>query len=180
MRSLRLITFAIFTLILAACAGEGTPTAYFIPPTSKPEAAIPAGQTINTSVPDLVETEVLSTTPTTTPACTPNLLYLEDLSIPDGTVVEPGKLIDKRWLVENNGSCNWEQGYSLTLLAGPELGAPVEQALYPARSGTQATVRILFTAPEEEGNYRSAWQAKDSKGNLFGDPIYVDIIVESP
>ena len=117
---------------------------------------------------------------TTTPACTPNLLYLEDLTIPDGTVVEPGKLLDKRWLVENNGSCNWDDQYSLTLLVGPNLGAPVEQALFPARSGTQATVRILFTAPEEPGMYRSAWQAQDSQSNLFGDPIYVDIIVQSP
>lgn len=122
----------------------------------------------------------MSSTPTTTPACTPNLLFLEDLTIPDGTVVAPGNSLDKRWLVENNGSCNWDQQYSLTLLAGPDLGAPVEQALYPARSGTQATVRILFTAPEEPGNYRSAWQAQDSQGNLFGDPIYVDILVQSP
>ena len=122
----------------------------------------------------------MSSTPTTTPACTPNLLFLEDLTVPDGTVIAPGKLIDKRWLVENTGSCNWDEQYSLTLLAGPELGAPIEQALFPARSGMQATVRIIFTAPEELGMYRSAWQAKDSQGNLFGDPIYIDIIVQSP
>ena len=167
------------SLILSACSGRETPAAYFIPPTSRPNALIPVHQATNTPVPNLEETGV-SFTPTTAPACTPNLLFLEDMTIPDGTVVKPGKSIDKRWLVENNGSCNWDQRYSLTLLAGPDLGAPVEQALYPARSGTQATVRILFTAPEEPGNYRSAWQAQDAQGNLFGDPIYVDILVQSP
>jgi len=169
----------ILSLILSACSGRETSTVYFIPPTSGSHALLPVQQATNTPVPGLDETEVSSIL-TTTPACTPNLLYLEDLTIPDGTVVEPGKLLDKRWLVENNGSCNWDDQYSLTLLVGPNLGAPVEQALFPARSGTQATVRILFTAPEEPGMYRSAWQAQDSQSNLFGDPIYVDIIVQSP
>jgi hypothetical protein len=107
-------------------------------------------------------------------------LFQEDLTVPDGAVVRPNEIIDKRWQVENTGSCNWDEQYSLTLLAGPQLGAQIEQALFPARSGTQAVVRILFTAPQEPGNYRSAWQAQDSQGNLFGDPIYIDIMVQSP
>jgi len=39
-------------------------------------------------------------------------------------------------------------------------------------------VQMIFTAPEEPGAYRSAWQAQDIEGNLFGDPIYIDIIVQ--
>lgn len=116
--------------------------------------------------------------PGPTPPCTSNLLYVEDLNIPDGTLVEPGVALDKRWLVENNGTCNWDQGYSLQLMSGPDLGAPHEQSLYPARSGSQVKVRIQFTAPQEPGTYRSAWQAADPQGRFFGDPIYIEIIVQ--
>jgi hypothetical protein len=102
------------------------------------------------------------------------------LTVPDGTVVAPGERLDKRWQVENNGSCNWDVRYSLVLIAGPQLNAPPEQALNPARSGTQAMVQIIFVAPEEPGAYRSAWQAQDPQGILFGDPIYIDFIVQAP
>jgi hypothetical protein len=105
------------------------------------------------------------------------LRYIEDVSIPDGSQVTSGESLDKRWNVENNGTCNWDKGYNLKLIAGPELGAPSEQALYPARSGSQATIRILFTAPTEPGVYRSAWQAYNPDGRPFGDPVFIEIQV---
>jgi len=65
----------------------------------------------------------------------------------------------------------------LRLIAGEALGAPTEQALYPARAGAQATLRILFRAPSEPGTYHSAWQAYNPQGEAFGDPIYIEIVV---
>jgi hypothetical protein len=105
---------------------------------------------------------------------------VEDLSIPDGTLVTPGQRLDKRWRVENNGTCNWDERYRVKLIAGPPLGAPEEQALYPARAGTQAEVRILFTAPQETGTYRSAWQAFSPDGLPFGDPFFIEVTVGNP
>lgn len=115
-----------------------------------------------------------------TPACTNNLAWLEDLSIPDGSIVQPGEALDKRWKVQNNGSCSWDQDYRVKLVGGPDLGAPEEQALYPARAGADALVRMIFTAPVEPGAYRSAWQAYTPDGAPFGDPFYVDFIVAAP
>ncbi len=117
---------------------------------------------------------------TPTLACTPNLTFLEDLTIPDGTQVTPGAALDKRWRVENSGSCNWDANYRLKFVAGEPMGAPAEQALYPARSGTQTVIRILFTAPSQPGTYRSAWQAFDPQGQPFGDPFFVEIVVVQP
>jgi hypothetical protein len=57
------------------------------------------------------------------------------------------------------------------------MGAAEEQALYPARAGTQPTLRVTFTAPAESGSYESAWQAVDPKGNFFGDLIFIKIVV---
>jgi len=155
-------------LILTACGGKEavSPTAY-LPPTSV--NALPTA-----SQPAVVYN------PQTAPAlqCVDNLYYLQDLTIPDGSQVGPGSTLDKQWLVENNGTCNWDHSYRLRLIAGPDLGAPVEQALYPARSGTQAVIRIQFTAPAEPGTYRSAWQAYDPQGIPFGDPIFIEIVVQ--
>ncbi|MCB9136327.1 MAG: hypothetical protein H6636_12930 [Anaerolineales bacterium] len=117
----------------------------------------------------------LSVTPT--PSCTNSLTYLEDLTLPDGTNVTPGEILDKRWQVKNDGTCNWESGYTLRLITGPDMGAKPEQALYPARADTETTLRILYTAPAESGIYRSAWQAYDPSGQAFGDPIFIEIVV---
>ncbi len=115
--------------------------------------------------------------PTATPICTDNLLFIDDLTLPDGTVVTPGSSLDKRWLVQNNGNCNWDSRYRLRLIAGNALGAASEQALYPARAGMQATVRILFTAPLEPGEYLSEWQAFDANGIPFGQSFFIKFTV---
>jgi hypothetical protein len=57
------------------------------------------------------------------------------------------------------------------------MNAVQEQALYPARAGTNAVIQILFQAPAESGTYRSAWQAYNPDGQPFGDPIFIDIAV---
>jgi hypothetical protein len=86
--------------------------------------------------------------------------------------------VEKQWRVENNGSCNWDARYHVKLMDGfPPMGATGEQALYPARAGTQATLTIKFTAPLEAGIYRTAWQAYNPDGTAFGDAVYMQIVV---
>jgi len=59
------------------------------------------------------------------------------------------------------------------------MGAATEQALYPARAGSQATISINFTAPSEPGTYNTAWQAIDPNGEPFGDAVFMEIIVQA-
>lgn len=114
---------------------------------------------------------------TATPACKDNLRFIEDLTFPDGALVNFNQSIDKRWLVENSGTCNWNERYRLKLIQGPSLGANTEQALFPARGGSQATIRILLTAPSEPGTYRTAWQAYNPHGEAFGSIIFLEFLV---
>lgn len=100
------------------------------------------------------------------------------MTIPDGTILSPGTNIDKQWLVDNSGTCNWDSHYRLKWVGGDPLGAVPEQALYPARAGTRINLRIVFTAPAAVGSYESAWQAYDPDGNPFGDLVYVRIVVQ--
>lgn len=118
--------------------------------------------------------------PTITPECVDSLSFLEDLTFPDGSQVNPGDLLDKRWLIKNSGSCNWNEKYRIKLISGADLDVPLEQALYPARSGSEVTVRMIFSAPQEPGEYQSAWQAFNPNDEPFGDPFYIQILVEIP
>lgn len=160
----------------SATSGQGD--GFFKPPvsTSAIKDVLSGASTITTSTPAATHELI----PTTTPSCSNNLLFIEDLTIPDGTLVTPGASIEKQWKVENNGTCNWDERYRVKLIAGVEMGAKVDQALYPARSGTQSTIRIVFTAPDEIGNYRSAWQAFSPEDLPFGDPFFIEIVVENP
>ena len=103
---------------------------------------------------------------------------MDDATIPDGTIVAPGSSLDKQWLVQNSGTCNWDTRYRLRLISGDALGASLEQALYPARAGTQANLRILFIAPQESGEHVSEWQAFDANGIPFGESFFIKVVVQ--
>ncbi len=146
----------------------GTPGAAFRPPT----IAAPTLAVRQAAAPE--------TRPTPPANCTDNLSFSADLTIPDGSEVQSASTMDKRWSVRNSGTCNWDERYSLRLIAGPDLTAPPVQALYPARSGSDAVISVTFQAPVEPGAYRSAWQAFNAQDEPFGDPIYIDFVVSNP
>ena len=133
-------------------------------------------------IPDIVPTETsfssLPFFPTPTLICINGLAFLDDVTIPDYSTVTPGSTLDKQWLVQNTGSCNWDRRYRLLLVGGNELGASTEQALYPGRAGTQVTLQIIFTAPLEPGEYFSEWQSFDASGIPFGEAFFIKIIVQ--
>lgn len=136
----------------------------FVPPTLVP-TALPTSAATRAVVP-------------TSGPCVDSLSYISDVTVPDGTEVAPAASVDKRWEVENSGTCSWTRQYRLKLVAGPEMGAKPEQSLLPARSGARVVLRIQFTAPNEPGTYRSAWQAFNADGQPFGDAVYIEIVVQ--
>ncbi len=118
--------------------------------------------------------------PTLSPVpCVNNAKFIEDLTIPDGSAVDPGSEIDKRWSVQNTGTCDWGQDYRLLRLDDSELGGAEEMALYPARAGSVAVLRVEVRAPNLPGTYQARWQARAPNGELFGDVVYVLVVVET-
>lgn len=156
-------------LCLAGC-GRGSSLASLPTPLAPP--------TLTPVQPTAMAAIILPSVPTSTLVCTDNLVFINDVTIPDGTVVAPGSTADKQWLVQNSGDCNWDNRYRLRLISGDALGAAAEQALYPARAGTQVTLRILFTAPQAPGVYVSEWQAFDANGVPFGESFFIKIEVQ--
>jgi hypothetical protein len=177
LRLLAALVFTLVSLFASACSAVSTPTP-FRPPTMEHPLIEPTRETVVVDATSTLATAVTGL-PTTNPAdCVNGLTFLEDLTVPDNMFVSFGLALDKQWRVENSGTCDWNSAYRLRNIGGAALGAPEEIALYPARAGTQATLRILFTAPFAEGVYESAWQAMDANGNPFGDPIYIRVTVQ--
>ncbi len=56
------------------------------------------------------------------------------------------------------------------------MGAAHEQALFPARSGTESELRISFVAPNGSGEYYGKWQAYNPEGQPFGE--WFSIVIE--
>lgn len=130
------------------------------------------------TVPTTVGTSTaISARPTSTLDCINALQFVTDLTIPDGALIARGAQVDKRWQIKNTGTCNWDRRYSLVLISGTELGIAKKQALNPARSGSQAVIRMILTAPMSPGIYTSVWQAFGPDGEPFGDVIYLQIQV---
>jgi hypothetical protein len=165
---LSIISFAV------ACSPPSTPTP-FRPPTAILPTQIPPTAT------PLPATPTLALTVTATleeGPCSNELTFLDDLTIEDGDIFAPGTSIDKQWLVQNDGTCDWDATYKLKWVGGYTLGVAEEQPLFPAAAGVQVTLRIVFTAPTEPGTYPTVWQAIDPDGNLFGDTVFMEIVVQ--
>jgi hypothetical protein len=174
----------LFLLVLISACSPISKATPFIPPTA-PAPLIETTLIMQPTQAPLVQNTPLPTialpTATTNPEdCVSNLAFVSDMTVFDGTNVTYGATIDKQWLVQNSGTCNWDAGYRLRYIGGASLGAPDELALYPAKSGTQAVIQITFTAPFTDGVYESAWQAFDPSGLTFGDTIYMSIVVVPP
>jgi hypothetical protein len=184
MPSRSLLISLLILIFTCACSPISTETP-FIPPTAPAQLIEPTLIINPTQNVIIVQTTPFPTivipTATTNPTdCINNLQFISDVTIPDNLSVAYGATIDKQWLVQNTGTCNWNADYRLRHVGGAALGAPEEIALYPARSGTQATIQITFTAPFTDGEYESAWQAFDPSGLAFGDLIYIRISAVSP
>lgn len=181
--SLSRFLFAIILVILflSACSAASTPTP-FRPPTAQPPLIEPTFIIQPTKQVVVIQPTFIPTLlPTVDPHdCSNNLSFVDDVTIEDNSFTTYGASLDKQWLVENSGTCNWNSDYRIKHLGGADLGAPEELMLYPARAGTQATIQIVFTAPFTDGFYESAWQAYDPSGNPFGDPFYIRITVAAP
>jgi hypothetical protein len=163
--------FGIFLLLTVTACETNKPSISSTPT----NLTAPVTQELPTAPPTL---PTLPPQATATIACTDNLSFIQDVTIPDNSVETPGKVLDKQWLVQNSGECNWDARYRLRLISGEALGASPEQALYPARAGSQANLRILFTAPQESGEYVSEWQAFDANGVPFGESFFIKIVVQ--
>ena len=187
------LTASLFILLLAACnmpRSTSSPTeqpsrintsvaetvAAETRATSQSTEDLPA---VTTQTPDSGEedTPQPSDTPipnTATPSETPipcNLAkFIDDVTIPDGTLFEPGDVFTKTWSLKNVGSCTWTSGYDIVFYSGDSMGAPsaIQITTGTVNPGQTVEVSVNLTSPDSAGTYHGNWQMRDPSDNIFG------------
>jgi hypothetical protein len=144
---------------------------------------------------EVTDTPEPSNTPqpdTPTPSDTPipcNLAkFITDVTIPDGTIFEPGETFTKTWRLKNVGSCAWTSGYDIVFSGGDAMDAPASVQLTSGtvNPGQNVDVSVDMTAPAAEGTYRGNWKLREPGDELFGIEnsssgfFWVEIEVEEP
>lgn len=105
-------------------------------------------------------------------------VYVSDITIPDGTDLEPGEDFTKTWRIQNVGTTTWTTAYTLVFISGDQMGDVTSVALETSVA-PNATVDISvdLVAPTKEGTYRGYWKMLNAAGTYFNDAIYVEIDV---
>jgi hypothetical protein len=144
-------------------------------PTATPTLAVPTLDL--TSIPTLgLATSTLIPLPTQASSVNSQcnvVFFINDETIPDGTVFKPGETFTKSWKIRNDGTCIWNTAYS----AGPFSNDPSTPAItgdnifkVPAQvvPGGILLISVTMKAPATEGTYTQVWKMNDAEGKPFG------------
>ena len=155
-----------------------TPTRPPATPTSEPTPT----QAPTSTQEQAQETAEATPVPTTAaqPAAGDNAVYVQDVTIPDGTVLGAGESFVKTWKLMNTGTTTWSTAYSLVHISDnlmeAENSVPIKVEVPPNQN---VDISVNMVAPNANGSYRGFWRMRNAAGQLFGDAIYVDIRVGS-
>lgn len=149
-------------------------------PTNTPE---PSPTATSTETP----TPTLSPTPVPTPVPPDWVVFVQDVTIPDGTALVGGEPFTKIWRLMNAGSRTWTVDYDLIFLSGDRMSAAAAVAMpRTVRPGETVDVAVRLIAPAAPGTYRGNWILRNASGGIFGvgneanRPFWVEIKVEDP
>lgn len=106
-----------------------------------------------------------------------NSIYLKDITIKDGTVLMPGEPFKKIWRLKNTGSCAWRPGYSLIFVSGYDMDGETTTINQYIAPGEETKISIDLIAPEVDGTYTGYWILTNRESQVFGETIYVQIVV---
>jgi hypothetical protein len=187
-------------LLLSACgsAAEATPTlsvesiatnAYMTfsaematkmaltPPTNTPAPTLTPLPTLAQASP-LATLAFASSTPLVggTSDCD-DAVFASDVTVPDGTIMEPGERFVKTWRILNNGTCAWNTSYKLVFLNGDSMGASTANVPLAVPVNSHGDISVTLTAPGDSGSYKGNWQLQNDKNQPFGSIVYVQIQV---
>lgn len=108
--------------------------------------------------------------------CELSAAFVRDVTVPDGTVFEPGESFVKTWELKNTSDCDWEGGLILQNVEDPQRIEPIPKVA----AGETFEISVSLEAPSTPGEYRSEWQICTGEGECFGPVVYTLYKVEAP
>lgn len=176
-------------MILAAMLACNLPGS--TPPEATPTEDLPLLQPTDTQMPPEAPTDTPAAEPTTetatdtpgdTASCTPDANFVADVTIPDGTLVEPGETITKTWRIRNSGTCTWDSSYTWeqlnfgeTKLNAAAESTPLTGEIAPGQT-YDLSVSLTLAADAAVGSSQVArFQMRSGAGDLFGTHPFASI-----
>ncbi|GJM42559.1 MAG: hypothetical protein DHS20C20_28410 [Ardenticatenaceae bacterium] len=104
-------------------------------------------------------------------------IYVADVTIPDDTRMAAGQQFTKTWRVRNNGKRPWGDGFALVFVKGTAMTTQQTIPLPACTPGQEVEISIQQTAPTRPGTYFGDWKMRDDRGNLFGEILFLRIVV---
>jgi hypothetical protein len=109
--------------------------------------------------------------------------FIRDVTIPDGSILQPGERFEKVWEIQNVGSTPWRDRSlrRVGACSGPgRLISDPSDPIPSTKPGALCLVCLWLTAPYQPGSYYAAWKMVDKKGNEClptQSPLFVSIDV---
>lgn len=106
--------------------------------------------------------------------------FVSDLTVEDGTNVNPEQSLVKIWKMRNESTVAWPENTRLAFVGGDKL-ASVEAVAVPAvEPGNEVDIAVDMVAPSKPGRYVGYWRLAAPDGSRFGQRVWVDITVVPP
>jgi len=103
--------------------------------------------------------------------------FLEDLTIPDGTVIAGGTTFTKTWRMRNTSGCDWGEGYTIAFFSDTPMHPTGSEPISPTPSNAVAEISVPLVAPTQAGVYTTTWRLKTPTGQFFGNRVFAVIRV---
>jgi|WetSurSiteA1Bulk_404760.scaffolds.fasta_scaffold17458_2 uncharacterized protein YkwD len=176
-----ILILPLFVLLLAAC---GTSVQAGAAATPNPPTATSASSELPTQSPTATDSPKIPPAATPSPTsvdaaaqpaptalpmedCINKAAFSEDVTIPDGTLVQMGETFTKTWRVHNAGTCNWS-GYQLVYAGGEAMNGSQSNPMPKIEPDAYGNVSVDLTAPLRGGGFTGYWLFQNPAGKTFG------------
>lgn len=95
-------------------------------------------------------------------------LFIEDVTIPDGSSIPVNTRFEKIWRVKNIGKVVWEDRYLKRMTPASDLicSSPMMVPIPETLPGQEVDISVVFETPYLPGSCRTDWKSSDKNGNL--------------
>jgi len=162
---------------LAALGGGGEATQPVVQPT------ITSAPLATAALPTVAPTVVPPTPVPTVDTCN-QAKWIEDVTVPDGSVYLPNTAFTKTWRIQNAGTCTWNTSYAIVYSSGDHMGeASATAFLGNVAPGATVDISVNLKSPANNGEYTTYFMLRSDTGLIFGTgssftaPLFANIKV---